>query len=126
MSKIYESGEDYLEVILELLEEKSEVRAIDIVNRMNVSRPSVSVALKILKENGYLVIDSKNRIHFTDSGLATANKIMERHLIITKYLIHLGVSESVAKADACKMEHDISEETFTKIKEAVILLNEQN
>jgi Mn-dependent DtxR family transcriptional regulator len=112
---IYESGEDYLEQILMLLEQKGHARSIDIAAGLNVSKPSVSVAMKKLKENGYIKMSTDNLISLTDKGYAIARKIYDRHQALTKYLIQLGVSETVAREDACKIEHDLSEESFAAI-----------
>ena len=114
--KILESSENYLEQILMLSKSKKEVRSIDIVNSMNFSKPSVSIAMKNLKENGYIEISSKGLITLTASGLDIATKVYERHCIIKNILIKLGVSEQTASKDACKIEHDLSEESFTALK----------
>ena len=112
---IYESGEDYLEQILMLLEQKGHARAIDIALGLNVSKPSVSVAMKKLKENGYIKMSTDNLISLTDKGYAIARKTYDRHQALTKYLMQLGVPEAIAKEDACKIEHDLSEESFAAI-----------
>ncbi len=114
--KIYESAEMYLETILVLSKESSSVRMIDVANAMNFSKPSVSVFLKELRENGYIKNDENGHISLTDSGRLIAERIYERHQLITKFLTALGVSPEVAAHDACKMEHDISDETFTCMK----------
>ncbi len=114
--KIQESSENYLEQILMLSKIKNEVRAIDIVNSMNFSKPSVSVAMKNLKEHGYINISIKGLITLTDKGLEIANKVYERHIIIKNFLLKLGVSEENASKDACKIEHDLSEESFEALK----------
>jgi Mn-dependent DtxR family transcriptional regulator len=113
---IYESGEDYLEQILMLLEQKGHARSIDIALGLNVSKPSVSVAMKKLKENGYIKMSTDNLISLTDKGYAIARKTYDRHQALTKYLMQLGVPEAIAKEDACKIEHDLSESTFEKMK----------
>lgn len=116
----FESAEDYLERILMLSKEKSLVRAIDIANDMNFSKPSVSIALKKLKTKELIVIDEKTGgISLTSSGLQIASNVLNRHEVLTKALMMLGVSEEVAKEDACKIEHDLSEETFLKIENHV-------
>lgn len=115
--EIHESAEDYLETILILKQRLGEVRSIDIVNEMHFSKPSVSVAMKKLRENGYIEMNKDGYIHLTDLGLEVASNIYERHTLLTKFFTMLGVSEEVASADACKIEHDLSEETFLKIKE---------
>ena len=112
---IYESGEDYLEQILMLLEQKGHARSIDIAAGLNVSKPSVSVAMKKLKENGYIKMSTDNMISLTDKGYAIARRIYDRHQALTKYLMQLGVPEAIAKEDACKIEHDLSEESFAAI-----------
>ena len=112
---IYESGKDYLEQILMLLEQKGHARSIDIALGLNVSKPSVSVAMKKLKENGYIKMSTDNLISLTDKGYAIARKTYDRHQALTKYLMQLGVPEAIAKEDACKIEHDLSEESFAAI-----------
>ena len=114
--KIKESAEDYLESILALSRVKSKVRSIDIVNRLKVTKPSVSVAMKKLRENGFITMDSDGYIFLTEEGKEIADKIYERHQFITQWLQDLGVSEEVATVDACKIEHVLSEETFRAIK----------
>ncbi len=111
-----ESGENYLESIYVLSQRQKEVRATDICAYFGYSRPTVSVALKHFKEQGYVEVDENNHITLTDAGLAIAEKIYERHVVITRMLVHLGVSEEVAAADACKIEHDLSDETFRCMK----------
>ncbi|MGM9873700.1 MAG: metal-dependent transcriptional regulator [Bacilli bacterium] len=114
--KRLESQEDYLEKILQLSQEKEVVHAIDIAKAMSFSKPSVSVAMNKLKENGYITINEKGDIFLTDIGLSIAQKTLEKHMTLTNMLIMLGVSEEVAKVDACRMEHDISDETWIAIK----------
>ena len=114
--KIQESAEDYLEAILIIGERKEFVRAIDIVNHLGISKPSVSVYLKNLRENGYVSVDDKGHLSLTDSGMDIAQKIYERHRILSSILIALGVKEETAFKDACKIEHDLSDETFDIIK----------
>ena len=113
---IYESGEDYLETILILSKKNGNVKSIDIAQKMNFSKPSVSVAMKKLKEKGLIVVDEFGFITLTSSGLEIANKTYDRHSFITDLLISLGVNEDTAKEDACKIEHNLSDETFTAIK----------
>lgn len=113
---IQESGEMYLETILILSGKKSVVRAIDIVEYMGFSKPSVSRALGKLKEMQYILVDDDGYITLTESGRNLAEKIYERHTLLTDLLIRLGVDEATAAADACKMEHDISDRTFAAIK----------
>lgn len=114
--KIQESAEDYLEAILHLSRRLEHVRSIDVVHHLNLSKPSVSVYLKNLKNNGYIQIDTNGYITLTDSGLTIASKISERHEILAQVLIKLGVSEGVAYEDACKLEHAISDESFYALK----------
>ena len=112
---IHESAEDYLERILMLLEQKGYVRSVDIAAGLNVSKPSVSVAMKKLRENGYITMSSDSMISLTDKGYAIARKIYDRHRVLTRYLIQLGVPEEIAREDACKIEHDLSDESFAAI-----------
>ena len=112
---IYESAEDYLEMILMLREQKGYARSIDIAAALGVTKPSVSFAMKKLRENGYIVMDEGNYITLTDKGMDIAQRIYERHKTLTRFLMQLGVEEKIAREDACKMEHDISPETFQAI-----------
>lgn len=116
---IHESAENYLESILVLQERRGQVRSIDIVNELGFSKPSVSIAMKKLRENGYISMEPDGRITLNESGLAIANRIYDRHKTITRFFMLLGVSEDVATEDACKVEHDISDETFKKIRQFV-------
>lgn len=113
---LLESGENYLETILVLSKENKELHAIDIVNHLGYSKPSVSIMLKRLKEENYITIDLNSHIFLTDKGYAIAHKIYERHELLTNFLIKLGVSKQTAEDDACKIEHDLSEETIEAIK----------
>ena len=113
---IYESAEDYLERILILQERNKEVRSIDIAHDMGFSKPSISVAMKKLKEAGLINIDKNGFITLTKEGHVIADKVYERHCVLTKVLTSIGVSEEQAEKDACKVEHVISEETFDAIK----------
>ena len=115
--KMQESQEDYLETIYMLSLHSSEVRSIDVARHLAYSKPSVSVAMKRLRENGYVNMDDNNLLTLTESGLAIARSIYERHQVISGYLISIGVSEETALKDACRIEHVLSEETFHKIKE---------
>ena len=115
--KIYESAEDYLEAILSLRERNGMVRSIDIANELHFSKPSVSVAMKKLRESGYMEMDEDGLITLLPPGQEVAQRIYERHRLLTEFFVRLGVGEEVAAADACKVEHDLSEETFQKIKE---------
>lgn len=117
--QLFESGEDYLERILILKERNGQVRSIDIAIDMGFSKPSVSIAMKKLRENGYITIDENGLISLTKDGYEIASSIYERHQVLTDLFISLGVNEDIAKKDACKIEHDISEETFQAIKEAL-------
>lgn len=112
-----ESGEMYLETILILEKEKSRLRAADIVERLNYSRPSVSRALSILKKAECIVVDQDSSISLTEKGRKIAEKIYERHIILTEALKSLGVSEETARADACRIEHVISDSSIAAIKE---------
>ena len=115
--KMQESPEDYLETIYMLSLHSSEVRSIDVARHLGYSKPSVSVAMKRLRENGYVNMDDNNLLTLTESGLAIARSIYERHQVISGYLMSIGVSEETALKDACRIEHVLSEETFHKIKE---------
>ena len=116
---LQESGEMYLESIYVLCKEKENVRSIDIVEYMGFSKPSVSRAVGLLKNGGYITVDNDGFITLTDIGLDVSKKIYERHSIISKLLIRLGVDEETATADACKIEHVISDESFEAIKKAL-------
>ncbi|MCI8687128.1 MAG: metal-dependent transcriptional regulator [Lawsonibacter sp.] len=113
---IHESAEDYLEAILILRERQGSVRSIDIVHQLELTKPSVSVAMKRFRENGYIEMDADGFITLLPPGEEIAQRIYDRHKLLTKFLVALGVSEETAAADACKMEHDLSDETFEKIK----------
>ena len=114
---IYESAENYLEAILSLREAHGMVRSIDIANHLHFSKPSVSVAMKKLRESGYIEVDEDGLISLRPAGEEIARRIYERHQLLTELFTRLGVDPEVAAADACKVEHDLSEETFQKIKE---------
>lgn len=114
---IHESGEDYLESILKLQEQGKAVRAIDIVSDLGYSKPSVSVAMKKLRENGYIQVDGLGVITLTAEGRAVAGRTWERHRSLTDFFVALGVDPQVAEQDACKVEHDLSDETFEKLLE---------
>jgi len=114
--KIHESAEMYLETILILSREMGAVRSIDICERMGFSKPSVSRAIGLLKSGGYVTVSAEGHVTLTETGLEVAGKIYERHNILTRFLVGLGVSEEVASADACKIEHVISDETLGAIK----------
>lgn len=116
---LQESGEMYLETILILSEKIGKVRAIDVGEYMGFSKPSVSRAMSILKSGGFVAVDGEGHLLLTEAGSEVANKIYERHKLLTSLLINLGVSEKTAAEDACKIEHDISDETFQAIKKHV-------
>lgn len=118
--KIQESAEDYLEAVLYLSERHEHVRSIDVVRHLGLSKPSVSVYLKNLKINGYIEINSDGFITLTKEGMAIANKIYERHKILAHILIALDVNETTAYEDACRIEHDLSDESFQAIKKYYI------
>lgn len=115
--KIKESAENYLEAILMLKNQKGYVRSIDIANHLGFTKPSVSVAMKSFREEGYIRVDDDGSITLTEKGMAIAEKMYERHQIVAKALMALGVDEKTAFEDSCKIEHDISSITFEKIKE---------
>ena len=113
---IHESAEDYLEAILKLKENQGMVRSIDIVRELGFSKPSISVAMKNLRENGYIRMDDDGYITLLSPGEEIAQRIYSRHKLLTQIFIQLGVSQETAMTDACKVEHDLSDETFEKIK----------
>ena len=115
--RIHKSAEDYLEMILRLTEEKGYARSVDIAMGLGVSKPSVSVAMKQLREGGYIVMDKDNYISLTDTGKEIAHRIYERHKVLTRMLTMIGVDEQTAENDACKVEHDISVQTFNALKD---------
>ncbi len=119
--KIQESAENYLESILMLKEEKGFVRSIDIAHHMDFSKPSISRAMGLLRENGYITMDKDGFINLTEAGMEVASRIYERHRLLTQWLTALGVSPETAAEDACRIEHDISEETFLRLKEHINL-----
>ncbi len=112
-----ESGEMYLESIYVLVNQKQKVRSIDVAERMNYSKPSVSRAVGLLKKRGFILVDADGYITLTDEGKQTAESIFERHTILTKMLVAIGVDEKTAAEDACRMEHIISEQTLEAIKQ---------
>ena len=114
--KIHESAENYLETILMLWQKKGSVRSIDIANELEFSKPSVSVAMKNLRQGGYIEMDSSGEIRLLPPGMEIAQKVLEKHTMITKFLVALGVSPESAEEDACWMEHVISNESFEAIK----------
>lgn len=109
---IHRSTEDYLEAMLMLREEHGYIRSVDVAKQLGVTKPSVSYSTKRLREAGYITMDDDSYITLTDAGMAIASRILERHKLLTAFFIHLGVDPAVAREDACKVEHDISEETF--------------
>ena len=113
--KIQESAENYLETILMLSQRGTDVRSIDIANELDFSKPSVSIAMRNLRENGYITMDKDGLITLTDSGMAIATNMLDRHHTLTRFLMALGIDAETAETDACKMEHDISEKTFEAI-----------
>ena len=113
---MYESGEMYLETILILGQRKNLVRAVDVATEMGLSKPSVSRALVRLKNDACIIVDENGHIAFTEKGRAIAEKIYERHQVLTEILMAIGVNREIAAKDACKMEHDISDETFDAMK----------
>lgn len=115
-----ESIEDYLETILALQKKLGQVRSIDIANEMNFSKPSVSVAMKNLREKGFITIDEAGHILLTDSGKKQAEDVLEKHTILTNWLVSLGVDKAIAQEDACRMEHDMSDETFSMLKKHIL------
>jgi len=110
--KIRRSSQDYLEAMLMLQEKSGFVRSIDVAMHMDVTKPSVSYATKRLRENGYITMDADGLITLTPAGMEIARSMYERHKVLTEFFMALGVEEAIAREDACKMEHDMSEETF--------------
>ena len=117
--KIQESAENYLEAILKLSQEKGQVRSIDIVNELHFSKPSISYAMKRLRENGYILMDNNGFITLTNEGRIIAERTFNRHNVLSSYLMALGVDEETALADACRIEHVISPQTFDCINRHV-------
>lgn len=114
--KIHESAENYLETILMLRQRKGSVRSIDIANELEFSKPSVSVAMKNLRLNGYIEVDPSGEIRLLPAGEEIAQQVLEKHTLMTKFLVALGVSPEVAAEDACRIEHVLSNESFEAIK----------
>lgn len=114
--QLYESGEDYLEMIHILHLKHNFVRAVDVAHGLNVSKPSVSRAMGILRDGGFIHIENDGNINLTDAGKEVAMRIYERHMVLSQWLMDLGVSEETAMEDACKLEHDISAESFACLK----------
>ena len=116
--KLRASGEDYLEAVLMLQKKNGMVRSVDLARHMEVSKPSISRAVAILQEGGFLTVDSDYFLHLTEAGREVAEKIYERHRFFTEQLITAGVDPKTAEADACRIEHIISDESFDRLKEA--------
>ena len=116
---LQESGEMYLETILVLSESSPSVRSIDVAEHMGFSKPSVSRAIGLLRGGGYVTVDPDGYLHLTNQGREVAEKMYSRHKLISEFLVSLGVSESTASSDACKIEHHISDESFDAIKRHV-------
>ena len=119
--KIHASGEDYLEAVLILQKQKGEsaVRSVDLARHMGFSKPSISHAVGVLRNGGFLVMDKDGSLHLTDKGREVAEKIYDRHRFFTEQLIAVGVDEVTAEQDACRIEHAISDESFQKLKNAI-------
>ena len=117
--KLHASGEDYLETILVLQKKRGMVRSVDVARHMEVSKPSVCHAVATLRDGGFLTMDEDHFLHLTDVGREVAEKIYERHCFFTEQLIAAGVNPETAEADACRIEHIISDESFSKLKESV-------
>ena len=114
--KIQKASEDYLETMLMMKEKHGYIRSVDVAEHLGVTKPSVSYATKRLRENGYIAMDPAGLITLTEKGLEIAERMYERHKLLSSLLVKLGVDENTAIEDACKIEHDLSEETFEKIK----------
>ena len=115
--RLHRSGEDYLEAILILEQKRGYVRSSDVAEQMNVTKPSVTNATRLLREGGFLTMDEEKLIHLTELGREVAGSIYERHCILTEGLIYLGVDPETAEQDACRIEHDLSRQSFEKLKE---------
>lgn len=114
---VHESGENYLETILVLEQRFGRVRSVDVAAEMGFSKPSVSIAMRNLRESALIQVDEDGYLQLTPAGRTMAEKIYERHCLLSQYLMSLGVSEATAQADACKLEHDLSQESFDRIRE---------
>lgn len=121
--KMQESGENYLETILVLKNEKGLVRSIDIAQKLQYTKPSISRAMSLLRSNGFITMDSDGSIELTDSGQEIAERMYERHRLLTDFLIRLGVAPDTASKDACRIEHVISTESFEKLKTHIITMS---
>ena len=117
--KIHASGEDYLEAVLILQKKQGMVRSIDLARHMGFSKPSISHAVGVLRDGGFLTMDEDGFLHLTDIGWEVAEKIYERHLFFTEQLVFMGVDRNIAEQDACRIEHVISDESFQKLKETL-------
>ena len=117
--EIKKSSEDYLETILILKEEKGYARSIDVASHLGVTKPSVSYAVKRLRENGYLTMDDEGLLNLTDAGMGIASGTYEKHKILTEFLVNIGVDRETAMHDACEIEHDISRESFDAIRKHI-------
>ena len=114
--KIQKSAQDYLETMLMLHRSRGFIRSIDVAEHLGVTKPSVSYATKRLRENGYITMDGDGLISLTQTGLEIAQSMFERHTVLTAVLMQLGVEEEIAREDACKIEHDISQQTFEALR----------
>ena len=117
---LQESGENYLETILMLQQQNGSVRSIDIATHMNFTKASVSIAMKKLRENGYIAVDGEGNLTLLEPGLEIAQRIYSRHQLLTHFFVQLGVDEQTAAEDACKAEHILSEQTLEKIRESAL------
>jgi DtxR family Mn-dependent transcriptional regulator len=125
MGKVRKSAEDYLEAILMLHNEHGYVRSVDIANQLGVTKPSVSYATRRLKEEGHIEMDKEGMIHLTNSGMEIASSIYERHRVLTSLFENIGVDPDTAREDACRVEHDLSEETFNALKKHIKQFEEE-
>ena len=123
---IHQSAEDYLETILMLTERQGKVRSIDVVNELGFTKASVSIAMKKLRENGYIAVDGEGNLSLLPPGQEIAERIYGRHRLLTHFFIQLGVDEKTAAVDACKAEHVLSEVTLEKIRERALLTDAEN
>lgn len=118
--QIHQSAEDYLETILMLNQRMGKVRSIDVVNELGFTKASVSIAMKKLRENGYVAVDGEGNLTLLEPGREIAERIYDRHRLLTRFFVQLGVDEAIAAEDACKVEHVLSEQTLDKIRENVL------
>lgn len=124
--KILRASEDYLEAMLMMQEKHGYIRSIDVAEHLGVTKPSVTYTTKRLRESGHITMDRDGLITLTESGMAIASKILDRHKTLTKFLVAIGVDQKTAEQDACKIEHDISNESYEKIKEAVFHMRQSS